>query len=621
MKESRFIEKNKDKWKRIEDHLASDLSSGNDLRADFIELTDDLSYAKTFYDKRSVRSYLNNLTTRVFHQIHRSNGLQHIRLVSFILHDIPLISFRYRRTLLLSLAIGILGFIIGFSLTLAEEDFPLAFFGPAYVEATIAHIEQQNPMAIYDQGSGSDMFLTITLNNLKVGLMIFISGIFFSIGSIGLTLINAIMVGVFTCFLYQHGVVKEFHLTVWQHGTIEILGMIVSCAAGIILGSSLLFPGSYSRSRAFYIHARSAITLYLSTLPLVVIAGFIESYFTRHQDLPDSLRISFIALSLLFMVGYYAILPFFKFYRKKNTLPEETTFERITSPAPISLMTLKTNQQMLTESVSILFQHIRKWLGPLLVLCISMSVVFVIFKDTLLSRPIQMFSRLDEAIIWGVYAGFRNLITLLEHTRLVAVPLMALFGATLTFIALRLFDGMLSAYPLPGPHKKRLWWVSFFVHLLMLLLWRSEIAIVSLIAPLLYPLCLSFSISLSLPRNDQRISFKYFMYHGLGKSLFLWGICLFTAFLLLILHMSFLFDMFTEAVQWIIYLDGNQYVIFIQWVLLCCAFGTLGCLSLLVSVSHILLTYHIIEQVTALGLKEKIRQIGHHKKKDQPETA
>ena len=621
MKESRFIEKNKDKWKRIEDQLSSDLSSGNDLRADFIELTDDLSYAKTFYDKRSVRSYLNHLTTRVFHQIHRSNGLHHIRLLSFILHDIPLISFRYRRTLLLSLAIGILGFIIGFALTLVEEDFPLAFFGTAYVEATIAHIEQQNPMAIYDQGSGSDMFLTITLNNLKVGLMIFISGIFFSIGSIGLTLINAIMVGVFTCFLYQHGVVKEFHLTVWQHGTIEILGMIVSCAAGIILGSSLMFPGSFSRSRAFYIHARSAITLYLSTLPLVVIAGFIESYFTRHQDLPDSLRISFIALSLLFMVGYYAILPQIKFYRKKNTLPEEATFERMTTSAPISLLTLKTNQQLLTESVSILFQQIRKWLGPLLVLCISLSVVFVLFKDALLFLPLQMFSRSDEAIIWGVYAGFSNLITLLVHTRLVAVPLMALFGATLTFIAFRLFDGILSTTTLPRPHKKRLWWVSFFVHLLILLLLRSDIAIISFLAPLLYPLFLSYSIPLSLPQNNHRIRFKHLISHGLGKSLFLWGICLFTAFFLLIFQMSFLFDMFTEAITWVIYLDGNQYVLFIQWVLFCCAFGTLGCLGLLVSISHILLTYHISEQVTAMGLKEKIQQIGLPKKYYRSETS
>ena len=66
MKETTFIENNKEKWVEFE-RLSEKNSTDPDKLSDlFIELTEDLSYAKTFYPKRSVRVYLNYLAQKVF---------------------------------------------------------------------------------------------------------------------------------------------------------------------------------------------------------------------------------------------------------------------------------------------------------------------------------------------------------------------------------------------------------------------------------------------------------------------------------------------------------------------------------------------------------------------------
>ena len=58
MKEARFISRNKDKWKNMENGQQPDAEH---LAANFIELSDDLAYARTFYPGSEVERYLNQL--------------------------------------------------------------------------------------------------------------------------------------------------------------------------------------------------------------------------------------------------------------------------------------------------------------------------------------------------------------------------------------------------------------------------------------------------------------------------------------------------------------------------------------------------------------------------------
>ena len=122
----------------------------------------------------------------------------------------------------------------------------------------------------------------------------------------------------FQTFFYEHGLLKEAALAIWLHGTLEIWSIIVAGAAGLALGNGWLFPGTYSRLESFRRGAKRGLKIVIGTVPVFIMAGFIEGFITRHTELPDMLRLGIILTSLAFIIFYYIYLP----NRKKNGITE-----------------------------------------------------------------------------------------------------------------------------------------------------------------------------------------------------------------------------------------------------------------------------------------------------------
>ena len=104
----------------------------------------------------------------------------------------------------------------------------------------------------------------------------------------------------------------ESFLTIWQHGTIEILSIIIEGTAGLVLGASLIFPGSLPRDVSLKLGAIRSLKIFLGCVPLITLAAFIESFFTRYDNLPMAIRLLVIIGSFVLMFGYYVILPYRK---------------------------------------------------------------------------------------------------------------------------------------------------------------------------------------------------------------------------------------------------------------------------------------------------------------------
>ena len=60
MREAQFLKQNADKWNKYRDELDEDVST-DIIASRFIELTDDLAYAKTFYPESNIVKFLNGL--------------------------------------------------------------------------------------------------------------------------------------------------------------------------------------------------------------------------------------------------------------------------------------------------------------------------------------------------------------------------------------------------------------------------------------------------------------------------------------------------------------------------------------------------------------------------------
>ena len=310
MREVVFVKKNKDKWVNYESLLTGNTKiNPDDLTVMYLDLTDDLAYASTYYPESKLTAYLNELAGMAHRKIYKTKKTSGNAIKRFYLHDFPLMFYQYRQYLLFSFLVFLLFVAIGWFSTTQNLDFARWVLGDAYVDMTLENIKKGDPMAVYKQANEVDMFLGITINNIKVALYTFMLGVLLGLGTLYMLMNNAIMLGTFQYFFLKYGLFWESVRTVWIHGTIEISVIIVAGAAGFIMASGILMPGTYTRLYAFRQKARDGLKVMVSTIPFFIMAGFLESFVTRHTEMPDWLAVLIILSSLVLIVYYYVFLP------------------------------------------------------------------------------------------------------------------------------------------------------------------------------------------------------------------------------------------------------------------------------------------------------------------------
>ena len=319
MREAAFIKKNKAKWQLFEAVLDKKENIHAEKLSDlYLEITDDLSYARTFYPGSNTALYLNAIASKAHQKIYKTRKESKNRLIRFFTEEFPLVFYKYQKELLIALAVFLFFVIVGMYSAHSDTDFVRLILGDAYVNKTLENIEKGDPMAVYKQAGAFGMSVLITINNIKVALMAFVFGILFSIGTLFIMMRNGIMLGAFTYFFYGKGLLWESSRTIWIHGTIEISVIIIAGSAGLVVGNSILFPKTYTRLDSFMKGVKDGLKIMLSTIPFFIIAGFLEGFVTRHTEMPNWLALSIILLSFTGIVYYYGYYPI-KIHRK-NTL-------------------------------------------------------------------------------------------------------------------------------------------------------------------------------------------------------------------------------------------------------------------------------------------------------------
>lgn len=311
MKEVTFIRQNIEKWRDVECIVENTIDAGPDRQADaYIDLTTDLAFAQTHYPKSRITLYLNNLASALHNQIYRNKRESVSRLLTFWTREIPQTIYEARRALLASFLIFAVSVIIGAVSQLGDDSFCRLILGDQYVDMTLRNIENGSPMAVYDGGGETEMFLGITFNNIKVSFVVFVMGVLTSLGTGFFLLQNGVMLGSFQTFFFQQGLGFESMLAIWLHGTLEIWAIIVAGAAGITLGNGWLMPGTYGRMTSFMQGARRGLKIIVGTVPVFITAAFIEGFATRHTEWGTLPRLAIIGSSALFILYYYFYLPY-----------------------------------------------------------------------------------------------------------------------------------------------------------------------------------------------------------------------------------------------------------------------------------------------------------------------
>ncbi len=384
MKETNFIDQNKKKWKELEELLQEDRKDPDKLSNLFIQVTDDLSYARTFYPNRFVRLYLNNIAQQLFYFVYKNKTANRSGFIRFWKEELPDLVYSARKELFFSLCFFLVAVAIGIFSARHDPSFANLILGESYVQSTIENIKKGDPMAVYKKMNSVDMFLGISINNLRVSFYVFIFGLLYCIGTLGMLLYNGIMLGVFQYFFISYGLFWKSFLSIWLHGTLEISCIIIAGGAGITLGKGLVFPGTYKRSQSFFLGARKSIKILIGIAPIIVMAAIIESFMTRYTDAPDIVKLSIILLSAAFILFYFVLYPIHRHRSGKSIyIPESSLQPEIDEPFDFN--SIQSTGSIFMEIFHLFKLHGGKIVKWSLITAIAIATYLVIISDDLQS--------------------------------------------------------------------------------------------------------------------------------------------------------------------------------------------------------------------------------------------
>ena len=620
MRERKFVEQNKDKWAQFEQDLRSNKKDPKLLRAQLLQISDDLSYARTFYRNRSVRIYLNGLGQQIYSQIYRNKMNIAGSLGTFFKDEIPRIAYFCRKEMLIAFLVLLLSVGIGVFSSARDEGFARSVLGDGYVEMTLENIRSGNPLGVYQHQDQTSMFFSIAGNNLRVALMVFLSGLLASYGAMVIMARNGIMLGVFMYFFYSRNLASEFNLTVWMHGTIEILTLVVETAAGMLLGRGLVYPGTLSRAKAFSIWGKRGAMLFLSTVPFIVFAAFIESFLTRYTGMPDLLRGLLIVLSLLLMLVYFVWYPLLRFRHAEDAdpgMPElspETGIEfqsdAIYSNGQIFLKAIK--------ACGLKFQLLLR--GLILISLVYLGLILLFARSnvhaqfTLLELGMEDLVYRPASAATGKFATlFSNAGLLFNRSGTVAMfALSSLWLSALILFALYLFNQIL---PRPGFRMGKAFlfilpFLSAFNLLLFMRGWYSLLYI--LLSPLfivvMVQLIYGYKIRQILQRIPDMLAGAYSRMAGL---LFVYLISGLMGLVFIVSPASYLAVWLMEIN---VPLSAEAYTSVLQGIMLFAFILLTGFSTLFYVLQSVFLTFTLREITGAEGLNARIEQMGNTKK-------
>ncbi|WP_137939225.1 stage II sporulation protein M [Chitinivorax sp. B] len=175
--------------------------------------------------------------------------------------------------------------------------------------AEVKNFEQmyQGEMMKNGRDSGADFMMWghYIGNNIKIDFQCFAGGLLFGIGTVFYLVMNGIMHGSVAGYLTQIGAGEHFWGFVSGHSAFELLGAVMSGAAGLRIGMALIAPGLYSRATALKHAAKPAVGLCFGAASMTFIAAFIEGFWSSNQWAPFEFKVGLgITLWILLLIYF-----------------------------------------------------------------------------------------------------------------------------------------------------------------------------------------------------------------------------------------------------------------------------------------------------------------------------
>jgi len=309
MKQAEFENNHQEFWQQFQQLLENINNKQSDIEGfpqQYRKLCQHLAIAKSRRYAAGLCNKLNELVQQGYDVLYGSKSGHNTALLDFLFVGFPASLRANLSYIWTACALFVLPGLLMWLACFLNEDMIFSLMRPEDVRMIEYMYEPELEKFGRERQSDSDllMFGFYIKNNIGISFRCFATGIFFCLGSIFFLLFNGLSIGAIAGHLSNLGYNETFYPFVIGHGSFELTAIVFSGAAGLKLGYSLLAPGAYKRIDALQIAAKDAIKIIYGSTVMLLIAAFLEAFWSSSSELPVSVKLSVGAMLWVFVIYY-----------------------------------------------------------------------------------------------------------------------------------------------------------------------------------------------------------------------------------------------------------------------------------------------------------------------------
>ena len=317
LKSAQFRKEREQSWRELEGLLERIEKSGlpsltaeelNRLPVLYRSAVSSLSVASAISLDKNLLDYLHALVGRAYICVYGTKRRVGEAVAEFFRFQFPWVVRRYFAFVAVSIALVVLGTYTGYRMTKADPERYYSFVGSMAQGRTPTTPTEELRKVLYDKGDGDlSVFATFLFtHNSKVGMLCFALGFVAGVPVIYLLFSTGLMLGGMVALYDSRGLGAEFWAWILPHGVTEIGALCLCGAAGMVIGTSIVFPGRHTRMRNLALHGREVALLAMGAVVMLFFAGMIEGFFRQMvQDV--GVRWALAAVTLVFWTVYFTM--------------------------------------------------------------------------------------------------------------------------------------------------------------------------------------------------------------------------------------------------------------------------------------------------------------------------
>jgi uncharacterized membrane protein SpoIIM required for sporulation len=301
-----WLEKRRAHWDRLERMLDQSQNQGlgsltrmelQELGLLYRQAAADLSTLREDPSGKSYARTLNLLLSRAHNTIYTGQKSSAKGILHFYRETYPQV---FRRNLgLVSAAclLFVIGGMAGMLISVTHPQFMHQFLGPRMLE-TIDQHKMWTDSVVGMKPAESSRIMT---NNMSVSFAAFAFGITAGLGTIYMMVFNGVLMGVVGVACWFGGMSIPLWSFVAPHGLLELPAIFIAGGAGFRIAQGLLFPGLLARRDSVAQAGGEAVRLVLGVVPILIIAGTIEGFFSPSPAIPWQMKfVTAAAIAIIF---------------------------------------------------------------------------------------------------------------------------------------------------------------------------------------------------------------------------------------------------------------------------------------------------------------------------------